>query len=157
MPIHELTNYRHRGARALVLLHEKALRDILPAWRAAKAARVALPPTTNAAYASLETVLQHVLRAARSMMMTLCEKLELPDPAIDEAPEPSRVEKEAERYIEHLLARWRIPLAGVDEKSFDLTYRTRNGEERSIMATLEHAAMHPMRHRFQLEELAEGR
>ncbi len=157
MPIHELINYRHRGARALVLLHEKALRDLLPAWRAAKAARVALPSTNNPAYASLETVLHHALRAARSMMMTLCEKLGLPDPGIDEAPEPSRVEREAERYVEHLLERWRLPLAGVDEKSFETTYKTSKGEDRSIMTTLEHAVTHPMRHRFQLEELLEAR
>jgi hypothetical protein len=157
MPKKDLTNYRHRGARALVLLHEKAMRDLLPAWRAAKAARVVLPSTSNPSYASMETILQHALKAARSMMMTMCEKLGLPDPGIDEAPEPARVEKEAERYVEHLLERWRLPLAGVDEKGFETTYKTRTGEDRSLMTALEHAAMHPMRHRFQLEEFVESR
>jgi hypothetical protein len=157
MPIHDLTNYRHRGTRALVLLHENALHDLLPVWRKAKAARVTLPSTSNPAYASLETILHHALRAARNYLTLLCEKLGLPDPGIDEVPDPSVVEKEAERYIEHLLDRWRLPLAGVEEKSFEATYKTRNGEDRSIMTTLEHAVMHPIRHRFQLEELMESR
>jgi hypothetical protein len=156
MTNNELTNYRHRGTRALVLLHEKALRDLLPVWRAAKAARVALPATSNPNDASLETVLHHALRAARNYMTLLCEKLGLQDPGIEEAPDPARVEREAERYGEHLLERWRLPLAGIDEKTFDSTCRTANGDDRSVMATLEHAVMHPVRHRFQLEELMQA-
>ena len=140
-----------------MLLHEKALRELLPVWKRAKAAKVKLPSTSNPAYASLETVLQHALRAARNFMTTMCEKLGLPDPGIDEAPDPSRVEKEAERYIEHLLERWRLPLAGLDEKGFETTYKARNGEDRTIWSTLEHAVMHSLRHRFQLEELLEAR
>jgi uncharacterized damage-inducible protein DinB len=155
MPVHELTNYRHRGVRALVLLHEKELRALLPIWRKAKAAKVQLPSTTNPAYASLETVLRHALQAARSFMTWMCEKLELPDPGIDEAPEASRTEAEAERYVERLLERWRLPLAGLDEKGASASFKTQRGEDRTIMGMLEHAVAHPMRHRFQLEELME--
>jgi uncharacterized damage-inducible protein DinB len=157
MAIHDLTNYRNRAARALVLLHEKALRDLIPAWKRAKAAKVQLPSTTNPSYASLETVLLHALRAARSFMTTICEKLGLPDPGINDAPDASRVETEAERYVEHVLERWRLPLAGVDDSGLQTTYKTQRGEERSIMTTLEHAVLHAMRHRFQLEELLEKR
>jgi hypothetical protein len=155
MPNQQLTDYRNRAARALVLLHEESLRALLPVWKRAKAAKVQLPPTTNAAYASLETVLHHALRAARSFMVTFCEKLGLPDPGIDEVPDASRVEKEADRYVEHLLERWRLPLAGVDDKGLETAYKTQRGEERTIMTALEHAVMHPQRHRFQLQELLE--
>ena len=155
MPIHDLSNYRYRGARALVLLHERALRELLPAWRRAKAAHVQLPSTKDADYASLETLLHHALRSARGYMTWLCEKLGLPDPGIDPAPEAPSVEQAAERYIEHLLERWRLPLADVEEARFGATHKTRWGEDMSCEGMLEHAVMHPIRHRFQLEELLE--
>jgi uncharacterized damage-inducible protein DinB len=156
MPIHDLSNYRYRGARALVLLHEKAMRELLPIWRRAKAAHFQLPSTQDPDYASLETLLNHSLRAARGYMTWLCEKLGLPDPGIDMAPEAARVEKEVERYIEHLLERWRLPLADVEEARFGATHKTRWGEDMSCEGMLEHAVMHPLRHRFQLEELLEA-
>jgi len=156
MPIHELSNYRYRGARALVLLHEKALRELLPVWRRAKTAQVTLPATADPDYASLETLLHHGLRAARGYMTWLCEKLGLPDPGIDEAPDASRVEQEAERYVEHLLGRWRLPLVNLEEARFGAIHKTRWGEDMSCEGMLEHAVMHPHRHRFQLEELMEA-
>ena len=156
MPIHDLSNYRNRGARALVLLHEWALREILPAWRRAKASHIQLPSTPDPDYASLESLLHHALRAARGYMTWLCEKLGLPDPGISPAPEASLVEQEVERYIEHLLERWRLPLADVEETRFGATHKTRWGEDMSLEGMLEHAVMHPIRHRFQLEELLEA-
>ena len=156
MPIHDLSNYRNRGARALVLLHEWALREILPAWRRAKASHIQLPSTPDPDYASLESLLHHALRAARGYMTWLCEKLGLPDPGISPAPEASLVEQEVERYIEHLLERWRLPLADVEEARFGATHKTRGGEDMSCEGMLEYAVMHPIRHRFQLEELLEA-
>ncbi len=156
MPIHELQNYRYRGARALVLLHGQALRGLLPVWQRAKAAQVRLPSTQDPNYASLESLLHHALRAARGYMTWLCEKLGLPDPGIDPEPEASRVEQEVESYIEHLLARWRLPLADVEETRFQTIHKSRWGEDMSLEGMLEHAVMHPLRHRFQLEELMEA-
>ena len=155
MPIHDLINYRYRGARALVLLHEKALRELLPVWKRAREAHVQLPSTQDPSYGSLESLLHHGLRAARGYMTWLCEKLGLPDPGIDPAPEAPRVEQEAERYIEHVLERWRLPLADVEEKRFEAVHTSRWGEDMSLEGMLEHAVMHPIRHRFQLEELLE--
>jgi hypothetical protein len=157
MPVQALQNYTWRGARALVLLHEQAMRDLLTTWRRAKAVSVSLPPSDNPAYASLDTVLHHALKAARNMLSWICEKLELPDPGIEEVPEAARLEGEAEKYIEHLLARWRLPLAGTDAKRLEEMYKDRNGHDTSLLARLEHAVLHPQRHRFQLEELLEGR
>jgi uncharacterized damage-inducible protein DinB len=156
MPIQDCPSYRYRGARALVLLHERALRDLLPVWRRAKAAEIRLPSTEDPSYASLETLLHHALRAARGYMTWLCEKLGLPDPGIDPAPEAPRVEQEAERFIEHLLERWRQPLADVEEARFGAIHKARWGEDMSLEGMLEHAVMHPIRHRFQLEELMES-
>jgi uncharacterized damage-inducible protein DinB len=155
MPIDDLKGYRYRGARSLVLLHEKELRAFLSVWKRARAAGVRLPATEDPDYASLDALLHHALRAARGYITWLCEKLGLQDPGIDPAPEVARVEREAERYVEHLLARWRMPLADIEEKRFSATHKTRWGEDMSCEGMLEHAVMHPVRHRFQLEELLE--
>lgn len=156
MPIHELRNYQSRGARALILLHEKAMREFLPVWRRASDSNVRLPATDDPSYASLDTLLHHVLRSSRGYMTWLCEKLTLPDPGIREAPDPDRTAQEAESYMEYLLARWRIPLAGVEDGRLEAIHKTRWGEDMSLGGMLEHAAMHPLRHRFQLEELLEA-
>jgi uncharacterized damage-inducible protein DinB len=151
----ELRNYRSRGARALVLLHEKAMREFLPVWRRALAANIRLPATDDPSYVSLDTLLHHVLRASRGYMTWLCEKLALPDAGIRDVPEPDRTALEAESYTEHLLARWRVPLADVEDSRLEAIHKTRWGEDMSLGGMLEHAAMHPLRHRFQLEELLE--
>ncbi len=155
MPIHEIAGYRYRGARALVLLHERELHELLSVWHRAKAADLRLPETKDPDYVSLETLLHHVLRSARGYMTWMCEKLALPDPGIEAAPEPPRVERDAARWTEHLLARWRLPLAGLEEARFNETFKTRWGVDMCIESMLEHAVLHPLRHRFQLEELME--
>ncbi len=156
MPSQELRDYRWRGARALVLLHDREMRALIPVWRRAVQAGVRLPKTDDRGYASLAALLHHALRASRGYMTWLCEKLNLPDPAIEPAPEADVVEQNADLYLEHLLARWRLPLAGLEEEPFRHTHKTRWGEDMTCEGMLEHAVMHPIRHRFQLEELLEA-
>ncbi len=84
----------------------------------------------------------------------MCEKLELPDPQIDLPPPVERVADEAEAYLEHLLARWRLPLAKIDEARMSRpSYKSRWDMDYSVDSMLEHAVVHPLRHSFQLEEL----
>ena len=146
----EPAEYRYGGARALVILHQRQLRKFLVARRAG----VALPATDDPSYASLEALLQHVLGSARHYMVWMCEVLELPDPDIRPEPEADSVEVEAETYVEHLLERWRAPLTELTKgQACQPTFTSQWGVEYCIDAMLEHAAMHPLRHRFQLEEL----
>ncbi|MGQ0613798.1 MAG: hypothetical protein ACT4PV_08685 [Planctomycetaceae bacterium] len=150
----ELSEYRDRGARALVLLHEAHLRSFVALWKRARAAGLVLPACADPDYASLETVLRHVLRAARGYMTWMCESLGLQDPRIAEAPSVAEVAGAADGYVDHLLARWRTPLAGVPEERFGTPeYRSRWGVSYCIDAMLEHAVMHPIRHSFQLQSL----
>jgi uncharacterized damage-inducible protein DinB len=150
----EPIEYRYGGARAMVTLHERQLRKFLVAWEGAQRAGVQLPESDNPNYASLETLLHHVLRCARSYMTWMCEKLELPDPGIRPEPELAVVAAEAADYVEHLVERWRPPLVGVTEEQAESpTFTSRWGVDYCIDAMLEHAVMHPLRHRFQLEEL----
>jgi uncharacterized damage-inducible protein DinB len=153
-----LEDYAYRGARALVLLHEVELRRCLVVWRQAKAAGVVLPQTDDPDYTSLETLLVHILGAARGYMVWICTQLELPDPNIRPKPDAADVEREAEGYLEHLLERWRLPLADIPEGRFEPdVYRANWGTPYAVEAMLEHALVHPMRHRFQLTELLQVR
>ena len=150
----ELGSYKSRGARALVLLHEKHLRQCLEVWKQAKAASVKLPETSDEHYQSLETLLQHILRSAGSYMVGMCKNLGLTDPDINSVPEVDVIEIEADRYLGHVLERWRLPLAEVSDDRLEPPPELYTpGMPYWIDAMLEHAVMHPIRHEFQLREL----
>lgn len=153
----DLSHYKHGGARASVLLHERHMRTCLAAWKGAKAANIPLPQTSDKSYESLETLLAHILRASRGYMVWMCKQLNLPDPGIKPAPESDTVEADADAYLEHLLERWRLPLADVPEEKFGPdTYVSNWGTPYCIDAMLEHAVMHPIKHEFQLKNLLEA-
>ena len=113
-----------------------------------------LPTTDDPTYASLDTLLRHVLGGARGYMTWMCEMLELPDPGIRVTPEAPALSAEADTYMEHVLEKWRAPLQAVSDDQLDRPeYLSRWKTQYCIDAMLEHAVMHPIRHTFQLEEL----
>lgn len=146
--------YAYRGIRAIVVLHERTLRDFLDDWRLFDASGVALPETHDSSYKSNRHLLEHVLEAAESYLTWVCRQLELPDPGIREVPALNEVAEQADDYLEHLFDRWRKSLVSVPEsKMEDKTYPANWGTPMTIEAMLEHAVMHPIRHSFQLDEL----
>ena len=151
--MNDLQTYTWRGARAMVLLHERHMREFLVTWREFAASGIALPATEDPAYVSPQALLWHVLRAARGYMTWMCEKLGLPDPQIEEVPPVEEIEQRAAAYLEHVLERWRIPLAGLAEARSEEEFKSRWGSTYHIDGMLEHAVMHPIRHGFQLQEL----
>ena len=149
--------HAYAGARALVVLHEKHLRDFLETWRAAAAKGIELPETDDESYESLATLLRHVVRAARGYLTWTCDVLGLPDPGIAPVPEAQELEGKLDEYVEALLERWASCLAEVEEPRFHQPeFRSRWGTLYCVDAMLEHAVMHPIRHSFQLEELMQG-
>ncbi len=148
-----LPEYKYRGARAMILLHERYLTEFVAVWKKAKASGIKLPQTDDSDYQSLDHLLHHLFRAARGYMTWCCEMLGLPDPQIDAAPTPEGAAREADDYLTHLLDKWRTPLADIEEEKFYPGYKSRWGMDYSIDSILEHAVMHPLRHIFQLEEL----
>ena len=152
----ELNDYLYRGARNMVLLHEMHMRSFLQTWNRAKDSGLSLPETDDPDYESMETLLRHVLGAARSYMTWMCEKLDLPDPEIDPVPDLDTIIPSADSYLDHLLRQWRSPLKNVPTELFgNVTYTSRWGIDYCVDAMLEHAVMHPIRHQFQLEEMME--
>ena len=141
----------------MVQLHEKHLRSFLKIWKKAKELNIKLPETEDTDYQSLETLLRHVFRAARGYMTWMCEKLDLPDPEIKPTPKAEEIVAVTDSYLEHLIERWKNPLASVlPEKFEDKLYTARWGVDYSIDAMMEHAVMHPIRHEFQLQNLIEN-
>ncbi|HEV3060560.1 MAG TPA: hypothetical protein VGY48_20105, partial [Vicinamibacterales bacterium] len=96
-------------------MHDEHVRRFLVVWNQARATSVVLPKTDDPSYASLETLLRHVLGAARGYMTWMCEVLELPDPKIRIPPEPPALPAEADSYMEHVLEQWRTPLRDVGD------------------------------------------
>ena len=87
-------------------------------------------------------------------MVWICEVLNLPDPAINTAPDQAALALDPESYMEHILERWRTPLLDVaDDQLEQPEYPSRWQTRYCIDAMLEHAVVHPIRHVFQLEEL----
>lgn len=153
----EFPPYKFQGAKASIRLHEVLLNEFLTVWKTCKAAGLPLPQTKDPNYSSYENLLRHVLWNAREYMVWICEKLELPDPQIEHTPDPEVIESEADLYVLHLIRQWRKPLAEVGRGRFlDYTYKSRWLTPYCIDAMLEHAAMHPLRHKFQLEHVMEA-
>lgn len=149
-----LPKYKYGAARTMVYLRGLYLQDCLEIWKQAKTAEIELPETNDSAYASLEALLSHVLRADRGYITWICKQLELPDPQIQPAPPLDVIAEQAENYIAHLIDRWAAPLADVEEVRFHREeYKSNWGVRYCIDAMLEHAVMHPILHREQLEEL----
>lgn len=151
-----LGDYKYRGARAMILLQEEHLRRFLETWKTAKASGIPLPVGDDPDYASYDVLLRHVLRASRGYLVWMCQQLKLPDPGVETVPEADIIETAYPDYLVHLLERWRHPLKDVPEEHFHKPeYASRWNVLYCVDAMLEHAVMHPIRHRFQLEELLE--
>lgn len=149
-----LRKYEYNGARSMVLLHEKHLRSCLQTWWEARKLNIKLPESDDADYQSLDTLLRHILRSARGYMIWMCTKLNLPDPEIERAPDKEFIESNADRYLNHILEKWRLPLAEIpEEKFYAPAFKSNWGVDYCIDAMLEHAVMHPIRHEFQLKNL----
>jgi hypothetical protein len=151
--------YRSRAVRAMVLLHEEHLRRFVHTWRLALAIPVSLPPADDPNYASLGELGRHVLSAAGGYLAWICEVLRIPDPGVDPAPEAIAIVRDADAYLEHVLAHWRaeslrqIADEQLESPEYASSWRTRY----CIDSMLEHAVMHPIRHAFQLDELIRNR
>jgi len=151
-----LPKFRYGGGRTMVNLHGQYMQEFLAVWKKAKTAEIDLPETDHPGYASMEALLGHVLGAARSYMIWMTQKFELPDPKIEPIPSLEEIEAEADDYLAHLIQQWRTPLTEVEEGRFDeKEYKSNWGVLYCVDAMLEHAVMHPILHRVQLQELME--
>lgn len=145
------------AVRALVLMQERELRDFVSTWKAVMQEKVKLPCTNDPDYASLDALLRHVLGASRFYVTWVCEKLELSDPGIDAVPDHELTTRAIEAFMPQLESRWRTALASVPSGALESAHWLAPwGAPFTADSMLEHAVMHPIRHRFQLSELLDA-
>jgi len=150
----DLPDFKYRGARASVVLHEEQLRRFAEVWKQARTSGASLPDVDDPDYVSFDALFVHVFRWARAYLIWICEQLGLPEPGIRPLPNVDVVASEAGSYLEHVLDAWRTPLHDIpEERFFNEIYASPWGVPFCVDAMLEHAVMHPIKHRFQLEEL----
>ncbi len=147
-----LPGYTYRGARAMILLQDKYLREFLVTWRKGKALGILVPQTEDPNYESWESILFHVLRASRGYLTWIAEKLELPEPQVGTPPELETINNHADEFLDHLLHVWSKTFVAVPEEKFDSVFKSRWDIDYCLDGMLEHAVMHPIRHAFQIEE-----
>ena len=147
--------FQSRGVRALVALQMDEMERLFAVWKKAKRLGVKLPATDDPSYQSLDLLMRHPLRACRGYLTWLCEVLKRPDPRVPDPPEADEVAAQGAAYLKLLARAWEKHMAWMPGKTLDSfrVYESRWGAPMTVEAMFEHAVAHPMRHRFQLEEL----
>jgi len=150
--------FRSRAIRSLLELHEAELRAFLATWRRYARAGLAMPEAHgDEDYASIDRLGTHVLKAARSFLVRITGWLGRPAADLDMADDVADLTVRADEFAESLLEAYRRNLASAtDEEIGAWVHKTRQGNPISIEMLLEHAVVHPMRHRVQLERILAG-
>jgi len=145
--------FQSRAVRTLVEIHEHELRRFLDVWDSFAASDVPMPEARgDESYASRETLVTHVVGAARNYLTWIGECVGRPVTDVDGERDPAKVAPKARPFAEAILAAWRRHLAALADPELGPTlFKTRWGEFFSVETMLEHAVVHPMRHRIQLE------
>ncbi len=151
--------FRSRAVRSLVELHEIELRSFLQVWKRFVESGAAMPEAHgDRSYASRESLGGHVLRAARGYLTRIGEWVGRPVTDLDATEDPLALAARAGEFAEEVLAEYRRHLASVTPEEVDpQVHRTSWGDLMSIDMLLEHAVVHPMRHRIQLERILAGK
>jgi uncharacterized damage-inducible protein DinB len=146
--------FKSNAVRSLVELHEIELNRFYDTWHVFRASGVALPRSEDPNYASVDHVFGHVLRAARNYLTWIGTCVQRPVSGVDMEEDVLRVAGRGRAFMDEVLAAWRQNLSALDdEELWKEAHRSRWGEDFNIGQMLEHAVVHPMRHRIQLERL----
>lgn len=148
-------DFKSRAVRSLVELHEQEMRRFLDVWDRFVASSAPMPEAHgDESYASRETLVTHVVSAARGYLTWIGECVGRPVTDVDAEKDPMRVAPRARAFAEGVLAAWRRHFAALADAELGPTlFKTRWGEFFCVETMLEHALAHPMRHRIQLERL----
>ena len=150
--------FRSRAVLSLVELHEREMRSFLEVWKRFVAADLPMPESHgDENYKSRETLAAHAIRAARSYLTRIGEWVGRPVTNGDDSQDPHEIAARITELADNVLAAYRRYLSEVSDQELEpQVHRTRWGELYSVEMLLEHAVVHPMRHRIQLERILEG-
>ncbi|HTO89489.1 MAG TPA: DinB family protein [Candidatus Sulfotelmatobacter sp.] len=150
--------FRSRAVRSLVELHEQEMRRFLEVWRRFIAASAPMPEAHgDESYASREQLSAHVMMAARGYLTRIGEWVQRPVTDVDDSKDASAIAARLPEFAEMVLKAYPRHLAQVTDDELDKqVHKTRWGDLMSVEMLLEHAVVHPMRHRIQLERILEN-
>ena len=149
--------FRSRAVMSLVELHERELRSFLALWDRFVASGLPVPEAHgDESYENRDRLLGHVLMAARGYLTRIGEWVGRPVNDLDASPDPYEVVGRASAFADSVLAGYRRHLASITTEELEpQLHKTRWGDLMSVENLLEHAVVHPMRHRIQLERMLE--
>jgi uncharacterized damage-inducible protein DinB len=146
--------FRSNAVRSCVELHEVELNRFFDTWEVFRASGIPLPVTTDPSYASIDHLCGHVLRSARNYLTWVGECVKRPVADLDLDDDRLTVARKGRAFLDEVLAAWRRHLTALEDAELaPATYKSRWGEDYNVEQMLEHAVVHPMRHRVQLERL----
>ena len=150
--------FRSRAVRSIVELHERELLAFHATWGRFVASGKPLPESLgDPDYDSHDRLVSHVQGAARSYLLWIWEVLERPIEDLPLTRDPAIIVPRLEDFMAETLDGWRRHLAPLEnEQLAPKQYLSRWGEPHNIEQMLEHAVVHPMRHRIQLERILAG-
>ena len=153
-----MNEFRSRAVRSLVELHEPELRSFVSTWRRFVASGKPMPEARgDADYESPERLVAHVQGSARSYLLWVWEVLERPIEGLPLIRDAKVIVPRLDEFMEETLAGWRRHLVPLENEQLSpKQYLSRWGEPHTIEQILEHAVVHPMRHRIQLERILAG-
>ncbi len=148
--------FQSRAVRNLVELHERELRAFLATWKRFVASGAPMPDAHgDEDYASRERLAGHVLLAACGYLTRTGEWVGRQVTDVDPSQDPTAVAGRAAAIAEDVLGAYRRHLAALTSEELESKHATRMGLLISVELLLEHAVVHPMRHRVQLERILE--
>jgi uncharacterized damage-inducible protein DinB len=146
--------FKSSAVRSLVELHETEMNRFFEVWQAFRASGVPVPASSDPNYASANHLGGHVLRAARNYLTWIGDCVARPVADVDLDNEQVSVAAKGRPFLDEVLAAWRRHLALLEDRELSpATFKSRWGEDYNVEQMLEHAVVHPMRHRLQLERL----
>jgi len=150
--------FNSRAVRTLVELHEREVRSFLEVWKRFVDSDLPIPEALgDASYESRDRLGGHVLMAARGYLTRIGEWVNRPVTDVDSSQDAIDIAARMPQFAEDVLAGYRRHLAAITVEELEpQAHRTRWGELMSVENLLEHAVVHPMRHRLQLERLLEA-
>jgi uncharacterized damage-inducible protein DinB len=152
------TTYRKGGVGALMDEYERAaweIRDLIARVSEADFERVVDSETPDKDCRSVQALMQHVVRAGYGYANYLREAFSMPREEVSSemfavGETPDRIDGMLRYTIETLEGRWGLS----DDKISAITFKTRWGNTYHMEQILEHAIVHILRHRRQIEKFA---
>jgi hypothetical protein len=146
--------FKSNAVRSCVELHEIELNRFYETWQRFRASGAALPKTDDPSYQSPGHLAGHVFRSARNYLTWIGDCVKRPVTDVDSDTDVVSISRKGRTFVDEILAGWRRHLGALEDAELAPTmYKSRWGDDYDIEQMLEHAVVHPMRHRIQLERL----